>query len=127
MGLLPVGMNTSRQAIDRTIEAQIIQQMKGQAQQTAFSNLGTLASTTVTCFDAKGNVTTSASAVYKAGFSSPVNVVLPGGTTTTMLNNITIYILSTRTPGGMAAASQQDLINNSASKKFTVLVANNGL
>jgi uncharacterized protein (TIGR02598 family) len=127
LGLVPMGLNTSRQAIDTTIEAQIIQQMAGQAQQTVFSQLGTLTSSSVTCFDANGNVTSPASAIYKASFSAPVNTTLPGGSTTTRLDTMTIYILSTRTSGGMAAASAQDLISNSASKKYVIFVADNGL
>jgi uncharacterized protein (TIGR02598 family) len=127
LGLVPMGLNTSRQAIDTTIEAQIIQQMTGQAQQTDFSQLATLATSTVTCFDANGNVTSANSAIYKASFSPPVNTTLPGGSTTTRLDTMTIYILSTRTSGGMAAASVQDLINNPASKKYVIFVADNGL
>jgi len=126
LGLVPMGLVTSRQAIDTTIEAQIVQQMTGQAQQTDFSSLGTMASTTVTWFDANGNVTTAANAIYKASFSAPANTTLPGGTSTTRLDTITIYILSTRSVGGMAASTTTDLINNSASKKFTVFVADNG-
>jgi uncharacterized protein (TIGR02598 family) len=126
MGLIPMGLNASRQAIDTTIQAQIIQQMTGQAQQTDFSKLSTLTSATVTCFDANGNVTTPASAIYKASFSAPVNMVLPGGSATTRLDTLTIYILSTRTTGGMAAATATDLVTNSASTKYTVYVADNG-
>jgi len=127
LGLVPMGLNASRQAIDTTVEAQIVQQMTGQAQQTDFSQLANLAGTTVTCFDANGNVTTASSAIYKASFSTPVNAVLPGGSTTTRLDTINIYVLSTRTPGGMAAQSAQDLANNTASKKYTISVADNGL
>jgi uncharacterized protein (TIGR02598 family) len=124
LGLVPMGLNTSRQAIDTTIQAQIVQYMTDQAQQTNFSSLSGLASATPTCFDAYGNVTTASAAVYKASYSAPVNTVLPGGATTQTLDTITIYILSTRTPGGMTATN---LATNSASKKYTVFVANNGL
>jgi uncharacterized protein (TIGR02598 family) len=124
LGLMPIGLSTSRQAIDTTIEAQIIQQMTSQAQQTDFSSLSTLASSTPTCFDANGNITTASSAMYKASFGSPANTVLPGGATTQKLETITIYILSTRTLNGM---NTTDLSTNPASKKYIVYISDNGL
>jgi uncharacterized protein (TIGR02598 family) len=139
MGLLPMGLTTSRQAIDTTIEAQIIQQMTGQAQETNWSTLTGLNASSMLYFDANGNTlpaSSASSAIYKAGFSVPTSTsntalpagtALPGGTTTPNLTTITIYILSTRTPGGMAAASLSDLQSNSASVKYTLLVPNNGL
>lgn len=137
LGLMPLGLSTSRQAIDTTIEAQIIQQMTSQAQQTDFSLLTTLNNNSLLYFDANGNTTTSASAaIYKAGFSVPTGsgnaslpgtTTLPGGASTQTLATITIYILSTHSPGGMTAQTQQDLINNPATKKYVVFVADDGL
>ena len=132
LGLVPMGLNASRQAIDTTVEAQIIQQMTSEALQTDFSTLSTLNNSALLYFDANGNVTSSASsAIYKACFSVPTGgTQLPGmatGTTTQQLTTVTIYILSTRTAGGMAAQSQTDLSGNSSTKQYFVYVANNGL
>lgn len=132
LGLMPIGLNTSRQAIDTTMEAQIVQQMTSLAQQTDFSNLPTMVknplvttpASNLVYFDGNGNITTAASAMYKASFSAPTSTVLPGGATTSNLNTITIYILSTHTLNGM---STTDLSTNTASKKYIVFVANNGL
>jgi uncharacterized protein (TIGR02598 family) len=137
LGLIPMGLNTSRQAVDTTVEAQIVQQMTSQVQQTAFSSLTGLNNEGLLYFDANGNTISSASgAVYKACFSVttsasnsslPNGTVLPGGSTTQALTTVTVYVLSTRTPGGMTAQTLQDLTGNSATKKYFVLVANNGL
>jgi uncharacterized protein (TIGR02598 family) len=128
MGLLPIGLNTSKQAIDTTIQAQILQQMTGQAQLTGWSGLTTMCNGTAnaTYFDANGNVVTSASsAIYMAAFSVPANTVLPGGATTPTLDTISIYILNTR--GASGATTQTQVIANTAAKKYTVFVANTGL
>ncbi len=139
LGLMPIGLSTSRQAIDTTIEAEIVQQMTSQAQETNFSALTGLNSNAVVCFDGNGNITTSSGALYKASFSIPTTpanpsgstypggTVLPNGTLTYQLATVSIYILSTRTSGGMAATAPSDLIANSASKKYTVFLGNNGL
>jgi uncharacterized protein (TIGR02598 family) len=134
LGLMPLGLNTSRQAIDTTIDAQIVQQMTSLAQQTNFSSLSILATNPLASstppangliyFDANGNMTTSANGIYKASFSAPVNTVLPGGSTTTKLATLTIYILSVHTPNG---ATTTDLSTNTSSKKYTVFVSDNGL
>ncbi len=129
MGLIPMGMTASRQAIDTTIQAQILQKMTGQAQETAFSSLGKMCDATIAplSFDANGSLTTSATPVYKAAFATPVNTVLPGGATTTTLNTITIYIVDSRTATGQAATTQSAVVASSAAKKYTVFVANTGL
>jgi len=139
LGLMPIGLNTSRQAIDTTVEAEIVQQMTSQAQETNFSALTGLNSSSVVCFDGNGNITTSAAALYKAGFSVPTTpanpasssmpggTVLPNGTTTYQLATVSIYIVSTRTPSGMAAKTPSDLSASTAAKKYTVFVGNNGL
>jgi len=139
LGLMPIGLNTSRQAIDTTVEAEIVQQMTSQAQETNFSALTALNSSSVACFDGNGNTTPSATALYKACFSVPTTpanpanssmpggTVLPNGTTTYQLATVTIYIVSTRTPSGMSAKTPSDLSASTAAKKYTVFVGNNGL
>jgi uncharacterized protein (TIGR02598 family) len=120
---MPLGLDTSRQAIDTTMEAQIVQQLTGQAQQTDFSSLYTLTNGTPICFDANGNIITSGTVLYKACFSNPTNTVLPGGATTARLSTLAIYVLSTRTPNGMV---EQNPATNTYAKKYIVHVADNG-
>lgn len=128
MGLLPIGLNTSQQAIDTTVQAQILQQMTGLAQEAGWSNLSTLckASAPPTYFDANGTIVSLPSAaVYTAAFSTPTNTVLPGGSTTTALDAVTIYILKTQ--GGASGVTLQSQVAIPAATKSTVLLANNGL
>jgi uncharacterized protein (TIGR02598 family) len=151
LGLVPVGLNTSRQAIDTTIEAQIIQQMTGQALQTDWTALtGLNSTTTLYYFDANGNTlpaSSASSAIYTACFSVPLTpanpngaslpggTALPSGTTTYNMATVAIYILSTRTPSSgaittptllISAATTSSSIQNSYIQKYTVFVPNNG-
>jgi uncharacterized protein (TIGR02598 family) len=127
LGLIPMGLSTSRQAVDNTIEAQIIQQLSNQAQQTDFSQLSSLTTPTVStplCYDSDGNAATATSIIaYKASMVYTNPSMLPGGSTTTRMGVLTIYVLSTRTSGGMAATN---LATDTYSKKYTVLVSDNG-
>ena len=155
LGLMPMGLNTSRQAIDTTIQAQIVQHMTGLAQETDFSNLAQLnnnsgVNNTLEYFDAYGNfVTTTNTATYMAAFSNPVTpgtpanpagatlptgTTLPGGQVTYQLTTISIYILNTRTPGSaaiMASSTPVTSLTNAATTnplihKYTFFVPNNG-
>jgi uncharacterized protein (TIGR02598 family) len=147
LGLVPMGLSRSQQAFDTTIQAQIVQQMTSQAQETNFSTLSQLNSNGLIYFDTYGNLTAVASpGGYMAAFSTPANTVLTTGTssgaatsvTTTQLDTLTICILSTRTPGqpitNITSAAQ--LISASTTTtspsysyihKYTVFVPNNGL
>lgn len=124
-GLLPVGLNVSRQAMDTTIEAQIVQQMKTQALQTDFSMLGELAVADEMCFDDQGKQVDAAQALYRAKFSSiSANTRLPEGAPTNRLKTVTISLLNTK---GMADRANADLATSSDAKKFTILIPDNGL
>jgi uncharacterized protein (TIGR02598 family) len=139
IGLLPLGLDMSRKAIDATVEAHIAQQLTTQAQQTDFSVLITPAASTnfsspgatpaPTYYDDLGNTLSSSSgAVYEAGFIvKTINGVpstgLPGGTTTQKLATVTIYILDI-TSGRTSQVTDPTM--NPDWKMFTVLVPDNG-
>jgi len=127
-GMLPVGLNVSRQAMDTTIEAQIVQQMKTQALQTDFSQLSELGKPgDELYFDDQGKAVEAAQAVYKAGYMKvPDTTVLPGGgaaSVTSKLATVTIYVVNTK---GSASRAQADATSKEA-KKFTILIPDNGI
>lgn len=129
-GMLPVGLNVSRQAMDTTIEAQIVQQMKTQALQTDYSLLEELAKPeAVLYFDDQGKLTEAQTASYKAGFSSVAKTTQlpsdqPSGVLTTKLATVTISVLNTF---GNSQRAASDLSSAKDVKKFTILIPNNGL
>ena len=138
LALVPMGLNSSRQAVDNTIEAQIVQELTNQVQETDYSQLSQLSTSTATTplsFDQDGNPATATSLVaYKASIVYTVPVVgtssattMTSGSsasgTTARLGVVTIYIISTHSYGGAAATN---LALNLASKKYIVLVADNG-
>lgn len=124
-GMLPVGLSVSRQAMDTTIESQIVQQLKTQALQTDFSQLGGLDDSGPFYFDNQGKSTTEASALYKAGYL-PVSTAtkLPAGVNTTRLARVTISVLNTK---GSAERAASNLTNAPDARKFTILIPDNGL
>lgn len=125
-GLLPVGLSVSREAMDTTIEAQIVQQLKTQALQTDFSQLGELGKAgDEVYFDDQGKTTDATTAVYKAGFLPvPATTALPAGVSTSKLRTVTIFVLNTK---GSAERAALDPVSSKAAKKFTVLIPDNGL
>lgn len=127
-GLLPVGLSVSRQAMDTTIEAQIVQQMKTQALQTDFSQLNELGKVgDELYFDDQGKSVDSSRAAYKAGYLPvPTTTLLPGGTpssVTRKLATVTIFVINTK---GSSERIQADGTSKDA-KKFTILIPDNGL
>ncbi len=122
IGLLPVGLSVSRQAIETTIQSQIVQQLTTQALQTDFSqleNLGNPQKTEPYYFDDQGKATGEAGSLYKATFQPvPLTTDLPAGVSTRKLKTVTISIENTRGSAAQAAAN---------AKKFTILIPDNGL
>ena len=124
LGLLPVGMSVSRQAIDTTIEAQIVQQLKTQALQTDFSQLGRLAQSDPYYFDDQGKSGPKEGAIYKTGFTVATPTKLPAGVSTQKLATVTILVLNTK--GNETRAALDPAVSPDA-KKFTILISDNGL
>lgn len=119
--LLMMGMNTSRQAVDLTIESQIVQQVSSRALQTDFSELPTLPTTSFPqYYDVQGKQTDQKSMIYKVNIQIPIDAStskpctqLPGGAVTTKLATVTVTITNTKRVG--------------AASKYIVLVGDNGL
>lgn len=123
MGLLPLGLDVSRQAIDTTVQAQIAQQLTTQAQQTDFSQIKSLntgsGANSGWFFDDQGNKCAQAGAIYQATLNVSPTTTLPGlvNITTTKLATVTISVINLK--------SQQP--NKDAdSRKFVVLIPDNG-
>lgn len=127
VGMLPMGLNLSRQAIDTTVEAQIAQQLTAEVQQTDFSRLAELAASSTTSpyyFDDQGNkVTDPASAIYQAIFAISTSTTLPSAVATQKLATVTLCVLNTKSN---RTNKEQDLMKNPDSKKMTLLVPDNG-
>jgi len=130
IGMLPVGIDMSRQAIDTTVQSQIVQQLTTEALQTDFSNLSTLASNSTRkpyYFDDQGNKVSddnAAGSIYTAAISASTNTALPGSVTTQKLSTVTICVLNTKSN---RTSSLADLTLNPDAKKYVVLIPDNGL
>ncbi len=124
IGLLPVGLSVSRQAIETTIQSQIVQQLTTQALQTDFSQLGKLADAAAYYFDDQGKSVPAATSCYKAGFNVATTTVLPDSRTTQKLATVTIFLLNTK---GITSRAAADLATSAGVRKFTILIPDNGL
>jgi uncharacterized protein (TIGR02598 family) len=63
LGLVPAGLVSFRQAMNNTVESQIVQALTNDLELTSFSNLSAAAGQTYT-YDADGNATTNAQAIF---------------------------------------------------------------
>jgi uncharacterized protein (TIGR02598 family) len=119
-GLLPVGLNVSRQAMDTTIEAQIVQQMKTQALQTDFSMLDSLNNVDAQYFDDQGKEVAANVSVFTAKYAAvSADTKLPDGSVTRSLKTIAITVSNTK--------GTSETTGSRAPKKFTILIPDNGL
>ena len=127
IGLLPVGLDSSRQAIEATIEAQIVQQLSSEVLQTDFSSLDKLATAPLYYYDNQGNKTTADMAYYTAGFSVINQTDLPDGPSsvisTQKLATVAICIVTARS---VKLNNQADPALNPDSRKSIILLADNG-
>jgi uncharacterized protein (TIGR02598 family) len=127
VGLLPLGLDVSRQAIDTTVAAQIAQQLNTEAQQTDFSRLPELAVASLAApiyFDDQGNkVSGAADAIYEVVFDITTTTELPGNVSTQRLATVTICILNTK---ASRTSREPDLRKNPDAKKVIALIPDNG-
>jgi uncharacterized protein (TIGR02598 family) len=127
MGLLPLGLDFSRQAVDTTITAQIAQQLKNEALQTDFTLLSTLDKDEAAApgyFDDQGNKSTDPQgAIYKTTYAVSGSTDLPEGIATGRLKTVTICILNTK---ANRTSQETDLMKNPDARKTIVLISDNG-
>ena len=116
MGAISTGSNIQRQAINATIQAQIMQNVMGALRQSDWSKISDTTASgwsgTKLYFDSRGVVTDQAAAVYTATPAVSASVSLPGASANT----------------NMARVSVQILKNGSTNDSVTVsaIIANNG-
>lgn len=126
-GLLPVGLDVSRRAIDTTVAGQITQQMINQAQQTDFSGLPNLAAASVASplvFDDQGSKAADpALASYRAVYRVTPSAGLPSGGTTQKLAMVTVCVINTQGP---RTSKELELYRNPDARKTSFLVPDNG-
>jgi uncharacterized protein (TIGR02598 family) len=135
VGVLPVGVQVSRQAINTTIEAQIAQQLTTQALQADYSSLPAMASDSVAnpfYFDDQGNAVTASEpgdipkdAIYAAAFDISTTTALPAGVSTSRLATVKVCILNMK-----ANRTSENYTNNPVaspdSTRLAVLIPDNG-
>jgi len=127
LGLLPVGLDVSRKAIDATVAAQIVQQLTNEARQTDFSTLSALSGATAYFDDQGSELPAGASvandAIYAAGFSISTATSLPANVTTQRLATVTISILNTK---ASRTDQQTDPTLSRDSRRYVLLIPDNG-
>ncbi len=127
-GLLPVGLGLSREAIDATVQSQIVQQLTAESLQTDYSSLTALATNSISnpyYFDEQGNrVSATANPSYEAAYYVSTNTAIPDNQSTQKLAKVTICILNKYVR--RTNHTQTDLLKNADSKKFVLLVPDNG-
>lgn len=125
-GLLPVGLNNFKQALDNSIGSQIVQRLVNEAQQTDYSELIkiTAAQPSTRYFDNQGSeVTSYDDSIYTAQVSVTTPTVLPNTSTPPTANLATVTILLANNPAHRA--SPFDPANKVRFNTYTALVARN--
>lgn len=102
-GLLPVGLNTFRQAVDSSVGSQIVQRVINDAQQTDFPTLIT-SGTTTRYFDDQGNELKNSdsnfnSYIYTVEVAVSGTTALPGPSTSGSSNLATVTVRIANNPG----------------------------
>lgn len=130
LGMIPIGLSTTRQAIDFTVQSQISQKINAAALQTSFADLDNVAGEME--FDEEGNLLTSSGGtsstkIYKVQVDVDRSTVLyEGGANSynaAKLATVRIYILNTRMPG---VDTEPDLRKNRDARVVTTLVPDTG-
>jgi uncharacterized protein (TIGR02598 family) len=116
LGLMPVGLQTVRDARGDALQAEILKAMGNIAQQTDYSLLGNLAGKKY-YFDINGLLvtSTSADAIYEAVLSTGT-VSVPSSSTSTALSGAT----------SVTVAIHRSANTNSEASTHTLFISNNG-
>lgn len=105
LGLMPVGLSTMRQAMDQTMEAQLVRKISGEALLTPFGKIGAYTARSPFYYTADGAQQASKDdqTRYEVNLRS-VATVYPGSSTEAMLSsNVTTLMIETvRRAGGGA-------------------------
>lgn len=110
LGVMVVGLNTLRDAIDTTVQAQISQQVVGALKQANFSTLS--GGSWQWMFDDRGVVVKNDAAKLYSASAQVTNATLSGGTENVNLVKVVVTISNIAEPGSPYT--------------FTTFVANNG-
>lgn len=97
LGIMVVGLNTMRGAIDTTVQAQIVQQVVGSLKQANFSTLSTNAWSWK--YDDRGVVVKTDDAKVYSASVQVANATLSGGTQNANLVKATVTISNLAEPG----------------------------
>ncbi len=125
-GMLPMGLQTFRQAIDTNVQATIAQQMAGLAEQTAFTNLTSLATSSPYYFDDQGialDSATNLSRIYTVYVEVNMTADIPstsGTQTSTSLATLKVHIIN------KTKFQKQGAISVPDTNTFTTLIADTG-
>ena len=104
MGLLPLGLSTSRKSVVTATGAQIAQRLIDEAEQTDFNQLIATAQT-IRYFDDQGNeLASNTGAMYNTNLVVVATTTLPGATAANP-NLATIFLQVANNPGNQAIAS----------------------
>ncbi|HSI87225.1 MAG: prepilin-type N-terminal cleavage/methylation domain-containing protein [Candidatus Methylacidiphilales bacterium] len=122
-GLLPVGFSVSREAMDITVTSQIAQRLTTAALQTDFSKLATLEGKGVVSYDDQGNLAAGTAGIYHASYNVSSATELPGCGATERLKTVTICVLNL---ASLRTSQESNLMLNPDTRKFVVLVPDNG-
>lgn len=127
VGLLPVGLEVSREAMDLTVSQQITSGLVQEVQQTDFSGLERMAAESVArprCFDDQGGrVFGDGSAGYRAALQVTPSTELPSGGVTHRLARVTVWVLGTR---GREAGTFNEWVKDPRARRTSFLVPDNG-
>lgn len=118
LGLLPVGLNTVRQAMDLTSEGQIVQQISGEALVTPFTQLSDKFSGKTFYYDDEGQKTAGAQSARYWVTTTLTNPVYPGSSTA-----VDSYIRTIRAQvvSGASASAKGNTTN-----VYNIVVPNSG-
>ncbi len=118
VGLMPVGLSTLRNAMNQTVEGQIVQKMSGRFLLTPFSQLRTNYSTSQSFYyDQEGEeVPGAGTAAFKVTAFPPANAIYPGSSNapTSVTNSL------------VAMAIEVVALQGGATNRFIVHVPNSG-
>ena len=106
VGMLPTGLNTFRNSIDRSVSTQIAQRIISEARQTGFTNLSSLQVNRYFTDEGDATTETSPNRIYVARTDVITQVAVPGtGTTFSNASLAQVRVRVANSPAGSGAAA----------------------